>query len=135
MIRTYVDSGVLIYAAKGNTAAAALALPFLVDPSREYVTSDFVRIEVLPKAVYHRNTAEVAFYEGFLGLSIVCVPPSAAVLTLAMEEACRTGISGIDALHIASAVLCGAKEFITLRKGRAANSPYHARASPIDIPC
>ncbi len=122
MTRTYVDSGVLIYAAKGTTAAAGLALPFLGDPTREYVTSEYVRLEVLPKAIYHKNAAEEAFYRGFLGLNIRCVPASAALLELAMEEACKTGISGIDAIHVACAAFSGAEEFITSEKS---TKPIH----------
>jgi hypothetical protein len=90
---TYVDSGVLIFAAKGTSDAAALALPFLQDPNREFVTSVYVRLEVLPKAMFHGNVDETAFYNGFFEhLNTRTVPTSVALLELAMEEACRTGI-------------------------------------------
>jgi predicted nucleic acid-binding protein len=110
---TYIDSGVLIYAAKGTTDAAALALPYLRDSNREYVTSDYVRIEVLPKAIFHKNTTERSFYEAFFAMNVRCVPTSEALLKYAMEEACKTGISGLDAIHVACAVFGGAQEFVT----------------------
>lgn len=113
---TYIDSGVLIFAAQGTTAAAALALPFLADPSREYVTSDYVRLEVLPKATFHKRTAEVEFYNLFFATTARSIPTSEAVLQYAFEEACKTGLNGIDALHIACAVFAGAEEFITSEK-------------------
>lgn len=122
MIPTYVCSGVLIFAAQGITAAANLALPFLTDPNRNYVTSEYVRLEVLPKAVYHKNDAELAFYNGFFRLNSRIIPTSSALLQLAMEEACRTGISGVDALHVACAVFGGAEELITSEK---ATKPIH----------
>jgi predicted nucleic acid-binding protein len=113
---TYLDSGVLIFAAKGTTAAAALALPFLQDSSREFVTSEFVRLEVLPKPTCFHLDAEVEFYNAFFSLNSRIIPPSQALLELAMEEACIHGLSALDALHIASAVFGGAEELITSEK-------------------
>ncbi len=119
---TYIDSGVLIFAAQGTTAAAALALPFLADPNREYVTSEYVRLEVLPKATFHGRTGEVAFYNLFFTTTTRSIPTSEALLKYALEEACKTGIRGLDAVHIACAVFAGAEEFITSEK---TNRPIH----------
>jgi predicted nucleic acid-binding protein len=113
---TYVDSGVLIFAAQGTTESAALALPFLADPAREYVTSDYVRLEVLPKCTYHKRDAEIEFYSAFFKLNSRTIPTSPALLEYALEEACSIGISGLDAVHIACAVFAGAEEFITSEK-------------------
>jgi hypothetical protein len=113
---TYIDSGVLIFAARGTIDAAALALPFLTDPNREYVTSDYVRLEVLPKAIFYKRTAEVEFYETFFNTNARLIPTSQALLEYALEEACKTGIQGLDAIHIACAVFAGAEEFITSEK-------------------
>lgn len=121
-ILTYIDSGVLIFAAKGNTEAAALALPYLGDPNREYVTSDYVRLEVLPKATFHKRTAEVAFYNLFFATATRSIPTSEPLLKYALGEACKTGIHGIDAIHIACAVFAGAEEFVTSEKP---NKPIH----------
>jgi predicted nucleic acid-binding protein len=119
---TYIDSGVLIFAAQGRTAEAALALPFLADPSREYVTSDYVRLEVLPKCTYHRRQLEIDFYTEFFRLNSRTIPTSPALLQYALDEGCITGISGLDAVHIACAVFAGAEEFITSEKH---NTPIH----------
>jgi predicted nucleic acid-binding protein len=110
---TYVDSGVLIYAARGLDEVANLALQYLNPAMRRFVTSDYVLLEVLPKAIFHKSDAEVEFYQGFFKLNIRVVPTSAELIKLAMEEGCATGISGLDALHIAAAVFGGAEEFIT----------------------
>jgi predicted nucleic acid-binding protein len=119
---TYIDSGVLIFAARGTTEAAALALPFLTDSNREYVTSDYVRLEVLPKATFHKRTAEVAFYNLFFTTTTRSIPTSEALLEYALEEACKTGIQGLDAIHVACAAFAGAEEFITSEK---TNRPIH----------
>ena len=106
----------LIFAAKGTTAAAALALPFLQDPDREFVTSEYVRLEVLPKPTCFRLETEVEFYNAFFSLNSRIIPTSQALLELAMEEACRHGLSAIDAIHIACAVFGGAEQMITSEK-------------------
>jgi len=113
---TYVDSGVLIFAAKGTREAAALALPFLQDANREFITSEYVRLEVLPKATYFRNEVETEFYNAFFSLNTRTIPTSVALLELAMEEASRNGLSAIDAIHIACAVFGGAEEIVTSEK-------------------
>jgi predicted nucleic acid-binding protein len=113
---TYVDSGVLIYAAQGTSDAAAQALTFLQDPDREFVTSEYVRLEVLPKARWMHNQGEVAFYETFFGMNSRIVPTSGALLEYAMGEASRVGLNALDALHIACAVFGGAEELITTEK-------------------
>jgi len=119
---TYVDSGVLIFAAQGTTAKAALALPFIGDPNREYVTSDYISLEILPKATFHKQTKEVAFYNLFFTTTSRSIPTSQALLDYALDEACKTGIHGLDAVHIACAVFAGAEEFITSEKP---NKPIH----------
>jgi hypothetical protein len=66
LIRTFVDAGVLIVAARttpGPIQAAALQL--LDDPARVFLSSPFDRLEVEPKAHFHRRDAEAAFYRVF----------------------------------------------------------------------
>lgn len=52
--RTFLDSGFLITAARGSGEMALQALEILDDPNRAFVSSIFVKLEVLPKAVYNR---------------------------------------------------------------------------------
>ena len=116
MITTYIDSGVLIAAARGDAELSMLALPYLADPNREYITSDYVRLEVLPKAVFHKRIEEAAFYNEFFQFNARSIPASNALLEYALNEGCDTGIHGLDAVHIACAVFAGAEEFITSEK-------------------
>lgn len=131
LLRTYVDSGVLIWAAQGITQNAEVALRFVGDPEREYVTSDYVRLEVIPKATFHKNEPEVEFYETFFRANIRCIPTSASLVEQAIDEGCKTGISGIDALHIACAVFAGAEEFITTEEP---TKPLH-RTRLVKVTC
>ncbi len=76
MIRTFLDAGVLIAAARMTGAMGVKALALFNEADRVFVTSDFVRLEVLPKAIYYKRQAEVAFYERFFarGMHIVGSP-------------------------------------------------------------
>src|SRR5262249_39592331 len=60
-----VDAGVLIAAARGTMDVSAAAMAILDDPDRSFASSAFVRLEVLPKAVYHRRSEEAEFYLEF----------------------------------------------------------------------
>ena len=65
MTLTYIDSGVLITASRGENAIAEKALTVLSDETRTFASSEFVKLEVLPKAIYNKQLAEAAFYEVF----------------------------------------------------------------------
>jgi hypothetical protein len=62
---TFVDAGILIAAARGGNVQAARAMEILDDPEREFAASPFLRLEVLPQALFNKRDAEVAFYEAF----------------------------------------------------------------------
>lgn len=65
LTRTYLDSGVPIAAIRGDSDLSTRRLALLLDPGRTFVSSAFLRLELLPKAVYHRNGVEVEFHERF----------------------------------------------------------------------
>jgi hypothetical protein len=66
---TFIDASVLIYAAKKPTAETfprySRSLLILSDPDREFVTSDFLQMEVMPIPVYFGRKREMKFYEHF----------------------------------------------------------------------
>ena len=128
-VRTYIDSGVLIAAVRGEKALADLALSYLYDPLRDYVTSDYVKVELFPKCTYHHNNDEKAFYDDFLKTSVTRVPSSDELLALAIDEGGKTGISGIDAIHVACAIVAQATELITAERN---TKPIH-RANGIKV--
>ena len=115
-MRTYVDSGVLITAARGVAALSSPALDVLSDTSREFVSSDWVRLEVLPKALYFKRQAEVKFYEFFFEQVKIWVRFEPELLNTAMEEATVSGLSAVDAIHVVLAASAGCEELITSEK-------------------
>lgn len=116
MIRTYIDSGVLIEAYRGASAIAAPALAILSDTNREFATSEFVRLEVLPKPTFQRRLIEIAFYNAFFAMATQSAPITRTLVRLAMRRAEEFGLSAVDALHIAAAEATGAVELVTAER-------------------
>jgi len=111
-VRTFVDSGVLITAARGLDPKALNALSILDDPDREFVSSFFVRLEVIPKASYFKHDRELSFYTSFFD-AVTNWPDPKSILDEAFTTACKLGLSALDSLHVAAALSAGATEFIT----------------------
>ena len=116
MTLTFVDAGVLIAAARGNNKLSLKAMAVLDDPDRQFVSSKFVQLEVLPKAVFHKNLAEVNFYEIFFNSVHTWANSSEQLLEDAYAHACDYGLSAIDALHVAAAISVNADELVTTKK-------------------
>jgi hypothetical protein len=76
----FLDAGILIAAVRGQEDEAARALAILEDSERSFIASDFLRLEVLPKALYDQRPAKVALYERFFSKARL-IPVSAALVT------------------------------------------------------
>jgi len=113
---TFVDAGVLIAAARGGTEQAARALEILDDPHREFTASPFLRLEVLPQAIFNRRDAEVAFYQAFFSAVTRWATDLQEIVTAAELEASTHGVQAIDALHVAAAHSTGSVELVTTEK-------------------
>ena len=117
MKRTYIDSGVLIAAARGKGRLAQRAFEILSDTTvREFVSSDYVKIETIPKPTYFGHIAEVRFYEAFFSSVSTWIAFDQAHFHEAFDEACRSGLSALDAIHVVIASLTGCEELITSEK-------------------
>src|SRR2546423_7456054 len=112
MIRTFVDAGVLIAAARAQGRSSASALDLIDDPSREFVSSIFLQLEILPKATFYKRDSERRFYEAFFRAVRHWAPPR-DVCDLALEIATESGLAALDALHVAAAVTTGAEQLVT----------------------
>lgn len=151
MIKTYINSGVLISASNNPGPTGNRALLVLDDPNREFASSIFVKMEVLPKPVYFNRPIEERFYREFFkdakywaGASPDLRLPNflkkflqpkiepfyiAGIVKEAELQAARYGLNAMDALHIAAALAVGCDEFVTSEK---ATSAIH-RATSIKI--
>lgn len=126
MIRTYLDAGVLISAARGEAPLATKALDILDDPNRQLVSSIFLKLEILPKAVYHKNTSEVEFYEAVFDAVFDWAESTDEIIERGYKEAVAYGLAALDALHVAAAAILGADEFVTTEKS---NKPIYRTAA------
>lgn len=116
MKRSFVDSGVLIAAARGNSNRAERALAALSEAEQIFLSSIFIKLEVLPKAICYKQQAEVNFYEFFFSNVVNWATDLEALTQSAYKLASDHGLSGLDALNIAAAIALDADEFITTEK-------------------
>lgn len=119
---TFVDSGVLIAAARGDGDLAQRAFEILDDPERCFASSMYVKLEVLPKPLYFNNKDEVEFYEVFFSNVAKWIDKNSNLLEKAYNEAVKVGLSALDAIHVASAAAVSADELITTEKN---TKPIH----------
>ncbi len=86
------------------------------DPELEFCTSDLVKLELIPKAAFFKQTIEVAFYEKHFS-TIRKIDRLGPELGRAADSLGRKyGLAAMDALHLASAIRLDAEEFITTEK-------------------
>lgn len=116
MIRSFIDSGVLIAAARGNTNLSFPTLRILTDGNREFASSAFVQLETLPKAIYHQQQDEADFYQSFFSGVTLWATQLDQIVQEGDRIASTYGLAAIDALHIAAALSVEADELITTEK-------------------
>lgn len=112
----YIDSGVLIAAIRGTDDVASKAFEIFNDPDLSFASSDFVKLETLPQAIYNKKGGEVNFYNEYFDNVQVWAKPNKGLTSIALDEASRNGLRAMDALHVAAAILCNADELITIEK-------------------
>ena len=115
-MRTFLDSNVLMSAFKGQEEISRRAFEVLGDGQRVFVGSDFLRLELLPKAEYHGNADEVAFYEAYFASVVEVIETTPGRVSEASELARRYGLSGPDSLLARAAIAGGAREFVTAER-------------------
>jgi predicted nucleic acid-binding protein len=113
--RTYIDTGVLIAAAKGTEACSEAALEILDDPEREFVSSAFVRLELAPTG-RNGHPDQALFYEEFFGAVGTWSDDHDSIIQAAIAEVTHHPIAPLDALHISAAVSAGAEELVNTER-------------------
>ncbi|MDX6446006.1 MAG: hypothetical protein QOH71_3080 [Blastocatellia bacterium] len=78
------------------------ALQLLGDPDREFLATEYLRLEVLPMAVCYQKSREVAFYLKFFEGAVLWAD-SGKLITPAYDLASQFGLGALDALHVATA--------------------------------
>ena len=117
LIQTFLDSGVLITAYNGQPDLRERALAILEDRNRIFLSSPFVRHEVCPNTLFNRRHLEYRFYREYFQRAVM-FNDVRLILERASRESARSGVSAMDALHLAAAHLLRADEFITIEHPR-----------------
>jgi len=113
MTITYIDSGVLVAASRGVEELSEQAISTITANDRELASSSFIKLEVLSKANYSRQTEEIEFYETFFNAVKYWADDLEKVIQDGYTISCQYGLAAMDALHLAAALSVGAEEFIT----------------------
>ena len=112
---TYLDSNVLVQAATGeNRKIQMRALAIITDPTRQFASSLFSRMEVIPLAIHFGRAKERSFYEAFFRRVQVWIDP-AGIYDDAYQLACTYALGAMDAFHLAAASSVSA-EFVSAEK-------------------
>jgi predicted nucleic acid-binding protein len=88
----------------------------IADDTRQFFSSQMVRLELIPKAQYEKRRTEVEFYEAHFADCINIEPLSEELGTEAEKLALRYGLAGPDALQVAAAIRQGVEQFYTSEK-------------------
>jgi predicted nucleic acid-binding protein len=120
--RTFLDANILIAAHRGEAVQKEAALRILTNPDRFFIASPFLALELLPKAIYNRYTAEAEFYRAYFDGVQLWISDVGATVQIAQQESQRAGLNAMDALLVAAAALGETEEFYTLES---AEKPIH----------
>ncbi len=113
---TFLDACVLIAAFNLNHKSFKEAYDILNDPDREFVITDFLKLELLPNPTLNNRVDEVNFYKDFFNNAVQALEFTPAKTSEALELACKYGLTAVDALHLQTAIDAKVCEFITVEK-------------------
>lgn len=113
---TYLDSNILIAAFQGRDEVSKEAVEILSDLNREFVISEYLKLETLPKPTFYKNEEEVEFLEQYFEQAASSIETTSDVVKQAINMASQYDLTPIDSLHISSALTANVDEFLTLEK-------------------
>ncbi|MBE9202865.1 PIN domain-containing protein [Synechocystis salina LEGE 06099] len=110
-----MDANLLIAAWRNKDDLGMRALDILDDPQRIIVLSRAVWLEVMPKAIYHKQVTEMTFYQKVFDIAEVR-EWSVEAFYKAENLAQQYGIAAMDAVHLAIAITANVDEFVSAEK-------------------
>lgn len=115
-IMTYLDTNCLIALADAEPQRKQKVFDLLNDPQRVFVYSSFFTLETLSLAIHYKNKKRQQVFRVYINLCAHFSNNLPAIMNEAYRQSERYGIVGIDACHIAAAVVVLAEEFYTFEK-------------------
>jgi predicted nucleic acid-binding protein len=114
--KTFVDANILIAAWRGNAELLQKSMEIIEDIDREFIISDYLKLEVIPKPTFHGLHEEVQFMQTFIDSASIQVRATSSTTNQAIGLACQYGLSAMDALHAETAIEAKADVFFTIEK-------------------
>lgn len=112
-VRTFLDAGVLITAMAAQHRDSLKALNLFNDPHRVFASSIYVQLEVLPKTIYFNHRQQLITYRKYFERVKYWPRSPERILSAGFRYAQQFGLNGMDALHVAAAVMTKCDELIT----------------------
>lgn len=118
VLRTYLDANCLIAVAdvEPQRSGKVLALLSEAGKTRTFVYSPFFTLETLSLAIHYGKPAREFVFRQYLNLCTHSSDKLIEILHEAHRQVEKYGIAGLDACHLAAAIVASADEFYTFEK-------------------
>ena len=113
---TYLDTNCLIAFADAEPMRQQKVMRLLRDSNRVFMCSPYTSLETLPLALHYRKPARAGIFRWYLSRCAFISDNYLLIMNEAHRQAEKYGIVGIDACHIAAAVVGQADEFYSFEK-------------------
>lgn len=101
---------------QGIQSVSIKANQILNDDNREFASSRYVQLEVLPKAIFNKQQDEIEFYKTFFSVVHHWATDYEQIIQNAQQIAFTYGLAAMDAIHVAAARQIKADQLITTEK-------------------
>ncbi|MGH9846627.1 MAG: PIN domain-containing protein [Blastocatellia bacterium] len=115
-IITYLDANCLIAIADAEPQRRGKVLALLGDSRRSFIYSPFTTLETLSLAIHYRKPVREQIFRRYLNRCAYISDNLTEILNEAHRQSEKYGIVGIDACHIAAAIVGLADEVYTFEK-------------------
>lgn len=127
--KTYLDTGVLISAYRGDEDTSSRAMSIIADEERTFVVSDILALECISPPAREGHQGQVDFCQEFFARS-EHASVGDAITRWAVDVLSRHCISPMDLLHVAIAVESKVDDFVTTE---ATTKPFFTIGAPLNV--
>lgn len=115
-LRTYLDANCLIAVADAEPQRSGLITALLAEQGRVFIYSPFFTLETLSLAIHYHKPAREFVFRQYINLCAYSSDKLTEILHEAHRQAEKYGIIGLDACHLAAAIVASTDEFYTFEK-------------------
>ncbi len=115
-IVTYLDANCLIAYVDTEEPRRSKVIALFSQKERAFMSSPFLSLETLPLALHYRKPKRAQFFNRYFRVCRYFSDDLPEIMRMAHQQAEKYGIVGLDACHIAAAIVGRADEFYTFEK-------------------